>query len=93
MPQETLKKIGKCINKTQCTNADSEKEIEIIFGDEFVCPECGNDLIETALPSTKIPLWMKITIAVIIVFGLGVCGYFLFNGGGNVTPADKIIIE
>jgi hypothetical protein len=47
---DSLNKIGKCINFGNCANADTKKKIEIKFGDYFVCPDCGLDLVEVKKP-------------------------------------------
>jgi len=91
MAQDTLKKIGKCINKTFCTNADSGKEIKIPFGDEFVCPECGLDLVEIPVAEPKFSKWAKIVISIGVVLGLAVGGYFLFFDKPLPASDSKII--
>jgi hypothetical protein len=63
----SLNKTGKCINLGNCSNADSKKEIEIIFGDEFVCPECGLDLVEVRNHAPSFPKWAKVLIPVVVV--------------------------
>ena len=96
MAQDALKKIGKCINKTQCTNADSEKEIEILFGDEFVCPECSMDLVEIVKIKPPFPKWLKILVPAILA--LAGTGIFYFtdnniysNNTKNIVNVDMII--
>lgn len=37
---------GICLNIGNCAKANSKEEITVNIGEEFVCPDCGGDLVE-----------------------------------------------
>jgi len=81
---------GKCKNFGNCTKADHGEIIELSFTEDFVCPECNDELIEETIPS-KPPI-KKILIGVltfIILCGIGVGVYFLFFNNGKDTPPGQ----
>ena len=45
MSNMTVRK-GICLNIGNCAKANSKEEITVNIGEEFVCPDCGGDLVE-----------------------------------------------
>jgi len=90
---------GLCINSGQCSKAiptgiklnDAKKLknyiIEVNIGDDFVCPECYNDLVD-APPEKPFPWW--ILLIALIFLGIGY-GIYLFLGRTIITPGKPTV--
>ena len=96
-------KRGKCINfGNDCSVADRLQIVELGVTEDFVCPECGNDLIEDVKPPP--PIWPKILIGVALLAGIGFGVYWLITrpkaekpeivkGTGTETKGEEVIVE
>jgi len=69
----------KCTNLTNCDKALNRETIEIGDGEEEKCPGCEQKVVpdQAQDPSGK---WMLVTVAVVVLAGLGVSGYLLWSG-------------
>ena len=45
MVQNKLNKKGRCRNLGNCPKANTKEIIEVGIGEDFVCPECGGQLV------------------------------------------------
>jgi hypothetical protein len=85
---DTTKRRGKCVNFGNCAKADRGEVIELDFTEDFLCPECGKDLMEQASAGggmgKKTPLVIGLVVAVVVLLGGG--AYFLLSSG---EPAVK----
>lgn len=84
---------GICINVGNCKNADSKLQIEVSVAADFICPECGRDLVEVPgkkqLPVKKIALFAVIPVVVMAIGAF----YFLKvkNAVSVATEVDSTI--
>ena len=97
MATNNLVKKGQCINFGNCNKANAKEIIEVNFGDEFVCHECGFELVEikNTPPSSK-KLIIIAAAALIIIAGIVL--FFVFSGGNNggeefITGPGELIVE
>jgi hypothetical protein len=89
---DSLNKIGKCINFGNCASADTKKEIEIKFGDDFVCPDCGLDLVEVKKPSGVFPKWLiKLILGALALAGSGIAAFHFFSN--NTVEMVNVVKE
>jgi len=83
---------GLCINVGNCKNADSKLPVEVSVAADFVCPECGRDLVpveqkkKMAIPK---PVLIGV-IALLVLLGGGIGGYFLLSGDDNDDVKGKV---
>lgn len=80
------KKYGKCTNIGGCDIADKKREIEILDGQDFICPECRNELYLVTPTGGGSSLTLKkiLTFAVPILLVLaGVIWWVTQNGEDN----------
>lgn len=79
------KRRGTCPNfNNGCSAADSKKVIEVDITDDFVCPECGSDLVE--IVKKPFPKWIFGVVAVVVI-GAGVAAWILFGPQKSDAPA------
>ena len=79
---------GKCINfGNDCPIADHKQTVELSVTEDFVCPECGNDLIED-IPPKKLP-WVKIIIGIALLCGVGFGAYMFISSPKTEKPEKK----
>src|SRR3974377_40707 len=76
-----MTKYGKCTNFGNCSIADRGRVEEIPETANFVCPECGRQLIEKTFPHPNFGYLIKIgaalgLIAIIVMAGYGAIWYF-----------------
>ena len=45
MAKNSLNKKGRCMNIGNCNKANTKEVIEVGLGEDFVCPECGGQLV------------------------------------------------
>lgn len=78
---------GRCLND-ECENCKSKKVIEIPSRKDFVCPDCGKELLECAPPKKKSnSILIGIIAGIIILMGTVVA--FIFCSG-NDSAEDEI---
>jgi hypothetical protein len=85
------KRRGKCINFGNCPKADRDEIIELDFTEDFVCPECNDELEERASTSgggLSKGLIMGI-VAAVVVLG-GIAAYFLLSSGVAAVKELKL---
>jgi len=68
---------GKCKNFGNCAKADRGEIIELSFTEDFVCPDCNDDLVEETPPS-KPPI-KKILIGILMLAVLGGAGFGIYK--------------
>ena len=99
MSNKTIKK-GICLNVGNCDKANTKENITVQIGEDFICPDCGGELVEIKEPPFP-PTWLKLVVGGIIVAGIAIAAYFLiFAGKDNPTEVriesialDKTNIE
>jgi hypothetical protein len=79
-----MKRRGKCINFGNCPVADRKQIVELDITEDFLCPDCGNNLVEDVKPPS--PVWPKILIVVILLAGIGFGAYWYFT---QIKPQEK----
>jgi phosphate transport system substrate-binding protein len=82
---------GRCTNFGNCELADASQPIEIVDGNELVCPKCGHQLAMAAQASggRSSPLIPLLAIGAVLLGAAGL-GYWMLGGrnsGGEATPA------
>ena len=93
MEQNTTVQKGRCINFGNCSKANDHEEIEINLGDDFICPECNEDLMVPPpnvgfSPSIK---WIMIIAGILVVlFAIVYFGYTYF-ADGEQSPNTKTV--
>ena len=90
MSDKTIKK-GICLNVGNCDKANTKENITIQIGEDFICPDCGGDLVEIKEPPFP-PTWLKLVVGGIIVVGIAIATYFLIFAG-NDNPKQTEIPE
>jgi len=92
---ETSKK-GNCLNFGNCPKADRKEVIELSLTEDFVCPECQQDLIEIVQKSAPWKKFLVPVIAFLVIGGLawGVFAYINFqkNKVKNVVEIAKSVV-
>ena len=80
---------GLCINVGNCKNADSKLPIEVSVAADFICPECGRDLvpIEQKRKMTISKPVLILGIVTIVLLGGSVAGYYLLNNDSSATTS------
>lgn len=87
---------GRCTNFVDCKNADSNIPIELSIAADFVCPECGRDLMPVVGPK-KIPVKNILLIGIpVIVICIALFYYFkikntVAEGKGLISKIDTTI--
>lgn len=54
--QKTLVRKGRCLNIGNCNKANKHEIIEVNVGEDFVCPECGGELVEVKHRFPVVPI-------------------------------------
>lgn len=81
---------GRCLNE-ECENCKSKKVLEIPTRKDFVCPDCGKELLECAPPKKKSNgMLIGIIAGAIVVLG-AISAYLVFSG--NDTIEDEISVS
>ena len=94
MGQNTTAQKGRCINFGNCSKANDHEDIEINLGDDFICPDCHEDLM---VPPPNVGFspyikWIVIIAGILLV--LGVVGYFGYKFiADRDKPSNTEIIE
>lgn len=89
-----ITKKGNCINFGNCPKADRKEIIELNFTEDFVCPECQQDLVEIAKktnPLKKMLIPGSIILVIVIIIGGGYT-YFNFQKS-KVKTVTEIVKE
>lgn len=74
---------GRCLND-ECENCKSKKVLEIPARKDFVCPDCGKELLECAPPKKKSNgKLIGIIAGIIVVIGV-IATIMLFSGNDNI---------
>ncbi|GAE82796.1 hypothetical protein [Bacteroides reticulotermitis] len=47
---------GKCLNIGNCNKANSKEIVDVNIGEDFVCPDCGGDLVEVKAVKSSLGL-------------------------------------
>jgi len=83
---------GKCINfGNDCPIADHKQVVELTVTEDFVCPECGSNLIEEVKPK-PFPVIPIIIAAVLLVgIGFGVFWFFIKAKPLAITPKNPTV--
>lgn len=86
---EMIKK-GHCLNFGNCPKADRKEIIELSFTEDFVCPECQQDLIEITQKSNPLKKLLFPGIAILLIGGLiwGGISYVNFQKNKVETIVD-----
>ncbi|MDR1169802.1 MAG: Ig-like domain-containing protein [Prevotellaceae bacterium] len=89
MAQNLTVRKGQCINFGNCKKADAREMMEVNLGDDFVCPECESDLVETIAKPSFPPVVKRILIAAGVLLVLVAGGFWGYRQiFSNVT--DKV---
>ncbi len=84
----SLKK-GKCINiGNGCNIADNHKIVEIPDGSNFICPDCGSELLEVKNGTKPVFNWKKVMIPLLIILVIGVVIY-KYSSSRNATNKEN----
>lgn len=84
MVQKKLNKKGRCLNIGNCSKANTKEIIEVGIGEDFVCPECGGQLVEVK----KINVLPYIAGGIVVV-ALVVSAIFWIPGLMGLSTAEK----
>ncbi|MCO5247709.1 MAG: hypothetical protein M9887_02000 [Chitinophagales bacterium] len=86
---------GICINVGNCKNADSKLPIETPIAADFVCPECGRELVEMGgKKKMKLSKPMLIMLPILILFlGAGGYTYYWFSKAKKTVKAGIQTVE
>jgi hypothetical protein len=70
----------RCINYGECEKADAREKIELVAGEEAICPECSRSLQldATAKARSGIPKPILLGIVAVILIGAVVAGIIYF---------------
>ena len=66
-----MPRAGKCPNFNGCLLASRNDVIVIADGDAFLCPECGQPLVEGSAARKVIPMAILGGISLLVVMGIG----------------------
>ncbi|MHB8123089.1 MAG: TPR end-of-group domain-containing protein [Desulfuromonadaceae bacterium] len=80
----------RCTNFSQCSKADNKETIDVPFGRDLKCPECGLDLDEIKESTSPFPVRLLLMIgapAIIII----ILGIYFFWGGSKDTPVEHVV--
>lgn len=81
-----VKRRGRCTNfGNNCATADANKIVEVDITEDFVCPDCGSDLMEIA--KKELPKWLIPAVAAVVVIA-GAIGLWLGLSGGSQPDSD-----
>jgi phosphate transport system substrate-binding protein len=82
---------GRCTNFDYCSLADSRRDIEVLVGEDFVCPECGKGLKAPVQSSegSNILLPLLIGGGVLVLVGGAVFLGMRMGSSGPAVPAPK----
>ena len=92
-----MNKKGHCLNFGNCPKADRKEIIELSFTEDFVCPECQQDLIEIIQKSNPLKKLLIPGIALLVIGGL-IWGVFTYiniqkNKVKDVVEIGKKIVD
>lgn len=91
---ETNRK-GLCINAGNCKNADNKLPIELSVAEDFVCPECGRELVPVEKKNKlKIPKAALILLPLVIaILGLGGYAWYWYSKAKAAVETGEAIIN
>jgi hypothetical protein len=79
---DTTKRRGKCINFGNCAKAARQEVIELDFTEDFLCPECEQDLVEEKASSPPPLKLIAVIVGILAVLGSGAA--YLFFGKSSL---------
>ena len=85
------KRKGICTNYDNCKNADNKVTVKVELSEDFICPECEQDLVAVETKSINFPVKKVLIIAIpVIVLSFLVWGGFaLFSGRKAASENNK----
>ena len=85
-----MTKKGHCLNFGNCPKADRKEIIELSFTEDFVCPECQQDLVEITQKPNPLKKLLIPGIAILVIGGLiwGGISYVNFQKNKAKTIAE-----
>lgn len=85
-----MTKKGHCLNFGNCPKADRKEIIELSFTEDFVCPECQQDLVEITQKPNPLKKLLIPGIAILVIGGLvwGGISYVNFQKNKVKTIAE-----
>jgi len=84
-------RLGLCTNYDGCRTAEAGDAVAVADGGDFVCPECGLELMEKTGAPPLPARWKKVLAAVGVVVGLGALigsAVMFWPGDGRDPPTD-----
>lgn len=89
MAQNKLNKKGRCLNIGNCPKANTKEIIEVGIGEDFVCPECGGQLVEVKETNVLPYVIGGVVVAALVVAGI-VWGPQAIN---SFKTEEKTVVE
>ena len=89
MAQNKLNKKGRCLNIGNCPKANTKEIIEVGIGEDFVCPECGVQLVEVKETNVLPYVIGGVVVAALVVAGI-VWGPQAIN---SFKTEEKTVVE
>lgn len=87
-----MSKKGHCLNFGNCPKADRKEIIELSFTEDFVCPECQQDLMEIVKKSNPLKKMMipgSIILVLVLLIGGGYA-YYKFQKSKVITATEIV---
>ncbi len=76
-------KKGRCLNIGNCNKANTKEIIEVNIGEDFICPECGGELVEVKPKKSVLPYIVGgVVVVALVVVGL------MFGLKGGESPVE-----
>ena len=90
---------GKCLNIGNCNKANSKEIVDVNIGEDFVCPDCGGDLVEVKPTTSSLGLIIGGIVLALAIVGASVY-FFVIKGddpaafdGGEVVVVDSVDVD
>lgn len=81
---------GQCTNFGNCSIADDQRVIELELTDDFICPECGDELEEVLEKKSKINP-KKLMITGIVILFIAIAGSATYYVIGILSSANNTV--